>query len=87
MSRPMTLAELSDLLTFVAENHCPFKHKGGKCIKYVDPHIDMRDGKCFSVQFRGFGSEYVLHSCNEFRDAPETLYERCVSFLADPNWP
>lgn len=81
MSRPITKAELIELLHHIRQEHSPVKRLGGKTIKYVDPHIDMRDGAVFSVTFRGYGWEETLHTQNECRDLPETLFERCMAWL------
>ena len=84
MSRPMNKDELYELLSHIEKEHSPFARSEGKCVKYVDPHIDMRDGTIFSIVFRGFGWGKTLHTQNEFRDLLDSLFERCMKFLDEP---
>lgn len=83
MSRSMTMTELSSLVKLIGEQNSPFTARGDRpSIKYVDPHIDMRTMDCFSLQFRGFGSDDItFHVCNEHRENPRSLFERCVRYL------
>lgn len=87
----MTIPELAYILSYAAENNSPFSNNphttGRKSVKYVYPSIDLRDGKCFAVRFDGYGRSFVLHCANEFREVPESLYERCLEFLNTPEWP
>ena len=81
MSKNMSFIQLGILLRFVHEYHGPFsKNKYSRNIKYVDPHIDMRTGECFSITFRTYGGECSFYTTNEFRDA-EPLYNRCIEWL------
>lgn len=80
----MTADQLAQVLAYAFQHNSPFNNPsftGRKTVKYIDPHFDLRDGRCFSVAFRGYGDEAVLHCCNEFRDVQATLFERCMSFL------
>ena len=81
MSNPMTRTELGDLLKHISAEHSPFGARGGRTVKYVDPHIDMRDFKCFSITLRGFSYEQHFHTQNECRDLPESLYTRVMDWL------
>lgn len=82
MSKPMNHDEFNNLMKHIAIEHSPAQmNKFGRCVKYVDPHIDMRDGAIFSIGFRGFGWDEVLHTQNECRDLSESLFERCMKFL------
>lgn len=86
MSKPMSRDEFLDLMTHIRQEHSPAQiGKFGRCVKYVDPHIDMRDGAVFAIGFRGFGWDKVLHTQNECRDLPESLFERCMKFLDEEN--
>jgi hypothetical protein len=85
MSAPMDFSEFRTLLNHIMMEHHPYRlHKGRKGVKYVDPHIDMRDGKVFALTFRGFGWEKTLHTQNECRDLPESLFDRCMDLLDEP---
>lgn len=82
MSRPMDFAEFQKLLDHIMKDHHPYHPKKGcKGVKYVDPHIDIRDGKVFALTFRGFGWEKTLYTQNECRDLPESLFDRCMTLL------
>lgn len=83
MSRPMNLREFADVVNHIQKNNTPFAYIYGKtpCVKYMDPVIDFRTATVFSVKFRGFGSEHVLHCQNECRDLQESLFERCMTYL------
>lgn len=84
MSKPMSRDEFDKLMSHIWVEHSPVQmNKFGRCVKYVDPHIDMRDGTIFSIGFRGFGWDKVLHTQNECRDLPESLFDRCMKFLDD----
>lgn len=83
MSAPMTFQQAGDLLKLIRDSHSPISVRGGKVVKYVDPHFDMRTGHCFSLTLRGYGWERHFHTQNECRDLPESLYERVVAFLRE----
>ncbi|OXM83987.1 hypothetical protein [Paenibacillus rigui] len=53
--------------------------KGGRHIKYIDPHWDMRDGMCFAIQFRGlFGNGRILF---DGRQSERSMSDRIMSWL------
>ena len=79
MSKNMTLIDLANILNFVHMYHSPFSHSKLR-IKYVDPHIDLRTGECFSITFRMYTGERSFYTTNEFRDA-EPLYNRIMQWL------
>jgi len=82
MSNPMSFAEFQTLLDHIMKEHHPYRrHKDCKGVKYVEPHIDMRDGKVFALTFRGFGWEKTLHTQNECRDLPDSLFDRSMALL------
>lgn len=84
MSRPMNRDEFIALMQHIRDDHSPLQlacSDGRRVVKYVDPHIDMRDGAVFSIGFRGYGWDQVLHTQNECRDLPQSLFERCMAFL------
>jgi hypothetical protein len=86
MSAPMTLQELGDLIKFVHKNNCPFgAARMVPIIKYIDPHIDNRDGKCFSITFRGFGTDHNFSITNEHISNPKSLLERCMHYATTGN--
>jgi hypothetical protein len=82
----MTFDEFRALLDHIMDEHHPYDFLKGKrkVVKYVDPHVDMRDGKVFAVTFRGWGWEQLFHTQNECRDLPESLFDRCMAFLDEP---
>lgn len=82
MSANMDLYSLHKLLAFIRENNSPFTtSKGRRVVKYVDPHIDMRDGMCFSITFRTYSGHVNFNTTNENRDDPKSLYDRCIDWL------
>ena len=83
MSAPMTMKELGDLLNHIRTDHSFCRALDGlRHVKYIDPHIDSRTWHCFSIKFRGGSTdEVVLHTQNECRDLPLSLYERCMKWL------
>lgn len=82
MSQAMSLKELGNLLHLIESNYAPFTKNGFTgCVKYIDPHIDMRNSKCFALTLRGYGWEKVFHTQNECRELPDSLYDRVVYFL------
>jgi hypothetical protein len=82
MSANMDLYSLHKLLAFIRENNSPFTARSGRrIVKYVDPHIDMRDGMCFSITFRTYSGYVNFNTTNENRDYPKSLFNRCVEWL------
>ena len=82
MSANMTLIDLANLLNFVHMYHSPFATRSGRrAVKYVDPHIDMRTGECFSITFRTYGGEFNFNTTNENRNNPKSLFKRCMEWL------
>lgn len=81
-NKSMNLVTLANLLDFIQMYHSPLAARSGKkVVKYVDPHIDMRDGRCFSITFRTYGTEVNFNTTNENRDNPKTLFARCMEWL------
>lgn len=82
MSANMTLIDLANLLEYVYTWHSPLAARSGRrVVKYVDPHIDMRDGMCFSITFRTYSGYVNFNTTNENRDDPKSLYIRCLDWL------
>lgn len=82
MSANMTLIDLANLLDFIYSYHSPFTAGSRRrMVKYVDPHIDMRTGECFSITFRTYGGEFNFNTTNENRDNPKNLFQRCMDWL------
>lgn len=82
MSRPMNLREFADVVNHIQKHNTPFNALPGMpVVKYMNPVLDFRSNVVFSVTFRGFGSEHVLHCQNECRDLKESLFERCMAYL------
>lgn len=81
MSRAMTFREFNDLLILIAKNHSMLTGTSGFRVKYIYPSIDMRTNSVFAVRLNSGFSEVFLHTQNECRDMPETLFERCVAVL------
>jgi hypothetical protein len=82
MQKNMNLIDLANLLNYIHTYHSPFVARSGhKVVKYVDPHIDMRDGTCFSITFRTYAGEFNFYTTNEERDNPENLFTRCMFWL------
>lgn len=82
MSANMNFYQLSNLLDYVYDNNSPFTAaKGRRVVKYVDPHIDMRDGMCFSITFRTYSGYINFNTTNENRDDLKSLYDRCIEWL------
>lgn len=82
MENSMTINDLAILLNHVKMYNSPFTagfHR--RVVKYVDPCIDMRDGKCFSITFRGYGTEFNLNTTNENSTNPKNLFTRCMEWL------
>lgn len=81
MSRAMTFREFNDLLILIAKNHSMLTGTSGFRVKYIYPSIDMRTNSVFAVRLSSGFQELFLHTQNECRDMPETLFERCVAVL------
>ena len=82
MSKSMTMTELGDVIKHLRKNNSPFDGARGRpVVKYVDPHIDNRDGMCFSITFRGFGTEHNFTVTNEHINNNKSLYDRCICYL------
>lgn len=85
MNKNMTLIDLANLLNYIYMYHSPLSslaaRSGRRTVKYVDPHIDMRTGECFSVTFRTYGGEFNFYTTNEERDNPKSLFQRCMDWL------
>lgn len=80
MSESMTMTQLGDVIRVAREKNNPFTHiMEPPVVKYIDPHIDNRDGRCFSITFRGFGTDNTFYVVNEQRENPKSLYERCMN--------
>ena len=50
---------------------------GGRNIKYVRPNWDMRDGRCFHIQFDNNEMKF------DFRDNDKTMYENIMNWLKE----
>jgi len=86
MSAPMTIDEFTDLAKHIYQHHSPVSKAivdGKRVVKYIDPHIDLRDGMVFSVSLRGYGWEQNFSVVNEGRDIPESLDTRIRNWLND----
>ena len=82
MSEAMTLTQLGDVIKHARQHNSPFSPRSScPVVKYIDPHIDNRDGRCFSIVFRGYGTEQAFYVTNEHRDNPKSLYDRCMTYL------
>jgi hypothetical protein len=78
----MTLIDLANLLHYTRMYNSPLTARSGRrVVKYVDPHIDMRTGVCFSITFRTYGGEFNFYTTNEERNNPENLFDRCMQWL------
>jgi len=80
----MTFDELREVLDFINENNSPVygNKKGCPTVKYVDPVIDMRDQRCFCIEFRGYvGGGITFTTVNQGRDHPLSLKERVMLYL------
>ena len=71
----MSMQQLVDVLKFALQNNSPMLCKPNRKVKYVDPVIDLRDGRCFSVKFRTYGGTFVFNS------QTADLYDECMQFL------
>lgn len=68
----------------IADDFNPFNKCSMKAlnVKYVYPSIDFRTNTVFAVHIKTMGgADYVLHTQNECRDLPVSLYDRCVRVL------
>lgn len=84
MSKPMDMHEFANVLNHAMRYNGPFVTRLAEapCVKYIDPHIDLRTNTVFSMEFRLFGGgEVWIHCQNESRNLPASLYDRCMTFL------
>jgi hypothetical protein len=85
MSRAMDFKEFAALLRIIEAEHNPLGSSGlgtKYLVKYLDPVIDMRTSSVFAIKLRTFGGpEFFLHTQNEAREIPESLFERCLNVL------
>ena len=84
MTDGMTSQELMQLIEHVHSEHSPMFLRQlleRRIVKYMDPHVDMRDNCVFSVTFRGYGWEETIHTQNECRGLADSLFLRCMNFL------
>ena len=88
MSKAMSFEQLQELFKYIRENNSPYsghrKDHDGKwlpIVKYADPVIDFRTNECFHITLRGFGWNKAFATTNEFRDLPQSLYDRVMQFL------
>ena len=73
---PMTMQELGDVIKYALRHNNPFTAgNGNRRVKYIDPVIDLRDGKCFSVVFRTYSGDF------RFNSSTGDLYDECMMFL------
>lgn len=93
MSRGMNHEELAKIMKRVQDERNPFRSRMGSngrslpAIKYVDPCFDNRTQTWHSVTFRTMGSgTFLFHCSNEFRDVPESLFERINTWLEQETW-
>lgn len=88
MAKALSFQELHELLNYVKQNHSPFRKtiQRVRTITYVDPHIDMRTGEVFSIEFRGFFEDKVFTVVNEGRFHPDPLLTQIMSWLQDTSW-
>jgi hypothetical protein len=85
MSAGMTLRECFDLITYIANNNSPERSPYPRpCIKYVDPHVDMRTNTVFAVSLRGYGDTKDFYITNEFISEPKSLEQRIREYLDTP---
>lgn len=82
---PMTIQEFTYLINYIKQNNTMLTAKKGyPVVKYIDPHIDMRDMKVFSVTLRGYGSKNEFHTTNEMRGVDGSLFDTIIDFLNTP---
>ena len=88
MAKALLISELGELLNYVHTHHSPFRKTNQRLrtVKYVDPHIDMRTGEVFSIEFRGFFEDKVFTVVNEGRFHPDPLLTQIMSWLQDTSW-
>lgn len=79
----MSMQSFIDLVKDIRDHYAPFSAvRKGRCVKYIDPVIDMRTLSVFAVSFRGFGFEQTFFSnTNENRDLPDSLETRIRVWL------
>lgn len=71
-------SQFKTLMNEITRNHR--FGRSGRGIKYVHPTFDMRDGRCFYVNFRGVTgpTEGVAF---DFRDSADPMYDRIMAWL------
>lgn len=75
--KTLTPKQFKDLMALIQSKYA-FGH-GGK-IKYIDPSFDMRDGKCFNINFRnGMHKEKRF----TFREVENSMYNEIVVWLKE----
>lgn len=78
MSQPMTFHEAHELLTHIRQFHSPFSaNRTRRFVKYVDPHFDIRTGRCFAIKLRGMAGKKPF----TLRTNAENYQSLCMSEL------
>ncbi len=85
LCEPMSVTELAALMDHIIKEHHPYGFPG-KQIKYIDPIVDARDGKCFAIKLRGWGRERVFSTAGAERNAEGSLYQIVHTWLLSPEW-
>lgn len=83
--RSLTANQFNEIMQIIRKKNSfgrleTVKH-GGKHIKYVRPHIDMRDYAVFCVQFEGLFNDD--EGKFDFRDSDRPMYERIMEWLGE----
>lgn len=73
--RSLTREQYSEIMNRIWKHH-RFA-RGGRSIKYVRPNWDLRDGKCFHIQFDNNDVKF------DFRDNENSMYDNIISWLAE----
>lgn len=84
LAKNMDMKEFAEVLNFAMKYNGPFVTRLAEmpCVKYIDPHIDLRTNSVFSITFRGFGNaDRTFHNQNEERLNPVSLRDRCMAYL------
>jgi hypothetical protein len=79
----MTMHEFANVLNHARRYNSPqvTRLKEAPVVKYIDPHISLTTDSVFTMGFRGYGGETVIHCQNECRDLPASLHDRCMTYL------
>lgn len=79
----MSMQSFINLVKDIRDHYGPFSTVcKGRCVKYIDPVIDMRTLSVFAVSFRGFGFDQTFfNTTNENRDLPDSLETRIRAWL------